>query len=112
MVTTADVVDKIAFIANEDYEVVGVREVHSTAEATNSPTLQLQRLQNTESLGNGDDLLLSSVDLTGTADTVVNPDIVSDGTQKLNAGDRLGLVVSGSTAEIAGVCVTIQLKCI
>lgn len=115
MLTSSEVIDQVVFIANNAYEVVAVSEVHSTAESTAASLYaQVERLQGTEALNNGDALLTdnsnSGISLKGTADTVVNGTLVEDGTQKLNAEDRLGITISGSGTEIADVQVQIKLK--
>jgi len=111
MSVAADVISRMFFIADEDYEVVKVQEVHGTAESSaETLTLQVERLQGTESSGSGDDLLSSAIDLKGTADTVVEGSVVSDGSQKLDAGDRLGVVISDSGTEIDNVIVQVELK--
>ncbi len=115
MSVTADVVDRIVFIADEDYEVIDIREAHITAESTATNLYaQVERLQGTESLGNGDALLTdnsdSGISLKGTANTVVEGTVAADGTQQLDAGDRLGINISDTGTEIAGVCIQIELK--
>src|SRR6056297_89085 len=73
MPLTADVIDQYVFISDGDYEVVGIKEVHATAESSAATlTLQVERLSETEAFTNGDDVLDSGIDLKGTADTVVD----------------------------------------
>lgn len=113
---SADIGSEAFFIANAAYEVIDVTEVHSTAESTaGSLNIQLERLQSTEAPGgNGDALLTDNsnagFDGKGTANTVQTGTLVSDGTQQLSEGDRLGLNFSASANELDGVVVAVTLK--
>lgn len=112
MPLNADVVDQVFFIAPVPCELVFVSEAHGTAGSDGGAvTLQVERLQGTEAAGgNGDALLSATIDLKGTADTVQTGTIVSDGTQELAAGDRLGVNITGTATAVAGACVTAILR--
>ena len=101
------------FIALRAYEVVEVAEVHGAAATSGSPvTLNIERLQGTEALGSGDNILVTPFDLKGTINTVVTRKGYNGELQnrKLNIGDRLALKDSGATGNIADLVVTLLLK--
>jgi len=105
---------KIFFTAPFPCFVIGVTEVHGTANGS-ACTLQIERLEGTTAAGSGTNLLTSAFDLNGTANTTQyaglrtgNPLISQTG---LNLGDRLALkIASGSLSAIVNLNVTIQLK--
>ena len=93
------------FIAPYDCVLREVRVVWRTA--SSSGTLQVERLQGTEAKGNGDDLLASTVDLSGAAETVATPTLTTTTANlELSAGDRLGLVNGGTLTSGADLSVT------
>ena len=94
------------------FRVFAISEVHGTAGTDGSAvTLQIERLQGTESLGNGDDLLSSTINLKGTANTVQHGSLVTNGQLLiLEKGDRLALKQTGTATSVADVAVTIILK--
>lgn len=100
------------FTAPVPVQVVGVREVHSAAGTDGSAvSLQIERLQGTEASGAGDDLLDTAFDLKGTADTVQTGALTTAKTNRnLVAGDRLGLVLSGTPTSVANMSVTVYLQ--
>lgn len=109
MPLTEDVIDQFIFISDGDYEIVGIKEVHATAETTAaSLDLQVEILSGTEAFTNGDDVLDSAIDLKGTADTVVDGTLTSATT--LAEDDRLAVNISASGTEIAGVILQIVIK--
>lgn len=101
----------IVFISDRDhYEVVSVSIVFTTAGSSDG-TLQIERLQGTETISNGDDLLSSTLDLTATANTVQHGTLIADkNTLTLSKGDRLALQDAGTLTSIAGLQVTIFLR--
>lgn len=100
------------FIAPFICTVTSIKEVHGTAGSDGSAvTLSVERLQGTEALGSGDELLAATkIDLKGTADTVQTKALTSTTAHlTLAAGDRLGLVDTGTLTAVADMCVTIEL---
>lgn len=100
------------FIAPFICTVTSIKEVHGTAGSDGSAvTLSVERLQGTEALGSGDELLAATkIDLKGTADTVQTPTLTATTANlTLAAGDRLGLVDTGTLTAVADVAVTIEL---
>lgn len=115
MSATADVVNRYFYIANESEKVEKIKEIHGTAETTSTGTfLQVERLQGTESFGNGDNLLTdnsdSGFDLKGTADTLQEGTVASSTAVYLDEGDRLAINIDGATNEIASVMVEVEIS--
>lgn len=81
------------YIAEEGrVQVVGVREVHSVAEAAAATlNFRLERCKGTEAVGTGDDLLAATaVNMKGTANTVITPAITTTSARDiLEVGNRL-----------------------
>ena len=99
------------FTALRPYEVMEVSEVHAVAGSSGAAvTLGLERLQGTEALGAGDSILVAAFDLKGTANTVVIKKALSLQNRKLDVGDRLALVDTGTLTAVDDVEVTILLK--
>lgn len=101
----------IFYIATRPVIVKAISEVHTTAGNDGSAvTLQVERLQGTEAPGFGDQLLQTSFDLKGTANTVQNGVLVTTNVIALNINDRLCLKKSGTLTNLAGLCVTVELQ--
>lgn len=96
------------FIASRPYEVMEVRAVWSTA--STSGTLQVERLQGTTAEGSGDSVLTGTIDLSGTANTVVTRKTTALQNRKLDVGDRLALVDGGTLTNLVNLVVTVVLK--
>jgi len=97
--------DEAFFIAPYDLTIKEVRYVHGTAEGGAS-TVQIERLQGTEDVTAGDDLLSTALDGNGTANTVQVGALLGTGVTSLNQGDRLAIYYSASTT-VAEIAVTI-----
>lgn len=102
----------VFFIATRPCVIKQIKEVHSVAGTDASAvTLQIERLQGTESLGNGDELLSTAFNLKSTANTVQDGQLVSTGkVTGINAGDRLAFKKAGTLTSLEGVCVTIEIQ--
>lgn len=100
------------FIALRPYEVAEVAEVHATAGSDGSDvTLNIERLQGTEALGSGDEILKTAFNLKGTANTVVTKSGYADLQNRvLEIGDRLALKDAGTLTAVNDVVVTVLLK--
>lgn len=99
------------FVADRSYIVQSVTEVHGTAGTDASAvTLQIERLQGTEALDSGDEILSSTINLKGTASTVQYGTLKSSDVIVLLRGDRLALKDSGTLTALKDVTVTVQLK--
>lgn len=101
----------IFFVATRPCFVKAISEVHSTA-GSSTPTLQVERLRDTEALDAGDELLVTAFNLAGTANTVQegNLNVANKTFMSLNVGDRLALKDIGTLTAIAGLCVTVELQ--
>ncbi len=109
----SSVADVQFFTAPVKCEVVSIREVHAVAGDDGSAvTGTIRRCQGTEAATAGDDLLGSTkINLKGTALTEQTPALTSTTANlTLEAGDRLSLDVTGTTATLAGVILTVLLK--
>jgi hypothetical protein len=109
----ADSIDQSCFIADRDYVIVKITEVHTTAESAGTLTLIPRRQQGTEAAASGD-ALATAIDMVGagavaqTVKTATLTTTVAD--LLLDAGDRLGLDFTDDVAgELAGVTVTFTL---
>lgn len=109
-------VDQSFFIANRAYQVVAVKEVHTTAETT-AATLRAQVTKDTGTAapGAGADLLTNNTnagfDLKATANTVQSGTLTATAADlQLAAGDRLSADFSAAATEGAGVTITVSLK--
>ncbi len=101
------------FVAPAICTVTKISEVHTTAGNDGSAvTLDVERLQGTETSGNGDALLGGTkIDLKGTDETVQSPALTGTAASLvLAAGDRLNLVDTGTLTTLAGVVVTVELE--
>ena len=109
----SSVADVQFFTAPVKCQVVGIREVHETAGSDGGAvTGTIRRCQGTEAATAGDDLLgTTKINFKGTALTEQTPALTSTtASLTLDAGDRLSLDVTGTTAALAGVIVTVLLK--
>ena len=100
---------EVFFIAIKKCVVKAISAVWSGE--SSSGTLQVQRIQATETSGNGDDLLSSTIDLSGTASTVNNGTLTSTVAYlKLAAGDRLLIEDGGTMTGQDDLTVTVLLE--
>lgn len=98
------------FIATKKCVVKAASEVH-VVKASDSGTVMLERLQGTETSGNGDDLLTTAFNILGNAETVQAGTLTTTvANLVLNAGDRLNLVDAGTFTAAVGICVSVELE--
>jgi hypothetical protein len=106
----ANIIDHSAFIADRSYEVLDVRQVHSTAgNDGGSVNAQLTIDKQTEAPGGGVNLLTDNTaagfDLKGTANTVQAGTLAALGNRYMTEGNRLSVDIAGTTTTLAGfVC--------
>ena len=98
----------VFFVASRPYEVMEIRAVWSTA--STSGTLQVERLTGTTAEGAGDSVLTSTINIAGTANTVVERKTTALQNRSLSTGDRLALVDGGTLTNQANLVVTVLLK--
>lgn len=101
----------VFFIAKRVYDVVEVSQRHGTVGSSGGAvTVGLERLQGTEALDSGDDVLIADFSLKSTINTVVTKKNVDLQNQRLNIGDSLALKDTGTLTNVAGLQVTVLLK--
>lgn len=112
----AEVLDQAIFVADRDYEVIEVSEVHSAAGSdVGAVTLDVKKASSGTAIAAGTSVLGSTFDLKSTAATPVRKTTASglstsvEGT-RVNAGQALGVDITGTTTAVAGVCVTVVLQ--
>lgn len=106
---SATTVSQAVFIADGNYELVSVQEVHTTA--SSSGTLQIEKLTTTTAPGSGTVMLTGTISLAGTANTVLSGTLVTNNaTLRLASGNRLGIVIAGTMTSLAGSVIQITLK--
>lgn len=100
--------DAVFFIAPFDLTIRSVDYIHGTAGSDGGAvTAQVERLQGTEAIGSGDDLLASTFNCKGTANTVQNGALTSTtASLTLSKGDRLGVDFTGTLTSLANVAIT------
>ena len=107
---SASVVDKVVSIVPVRSRLIAVKEVHGTA-AGQTCTVSIERLQGTETSGNGDAVVDATIDAEGTADTVQSGTIVvASDIDIFEAGDRVGVNMTGSTASLDTMVVVCQFR--
>jgi len=109
----ADMIDQSCFIADRQYLITKIQEVHTTAESAGTLTLILRRQQGTEASASGD-ALITALDMVGAgavAQTLKTATLTTTSTLLiLEAGNRIGLDFTDDVAgELAGVLVTVYL---
>ncbi len=104
-----DAVDKNAWTAPGNFELVGVSEVHTTA--STSGTLQLEKCTGTTAPGSGTDLLSATISLAGAANTVLTGSLGTTRADRIFvSGDRLALDFGGTVTNLVNAIITIRLK--
>lgn len=105
-------VDGNIFIADDAWVVTSIEEVHSTAGNDGSAvTLMVDKCTGTEAPGSGTDMIQSTLDLKGTANTVQTGTLsATPADYTLADGDRIAIDVSGALTTLAGGIVVIHMK--
>lgn len=109
MLLNADVIDQSAFVCPEGVNCLFLGATFSAAAAGTGGacTIMLTKQEGTETPSTGLALLNTEFDLEGTAQTPQNADIVADrATRLFEAGDRLGINVTGTTTSVVDVVIT------
>lgn len=100
------------FTAKFPCEVLSITEIHAVAGGAGS--LDVRKPLAGATPGTGNSLLLTSIDLTGTANTLItkqgNTLTATKGDRTLNPGDRLSLFVNTNPTSCQSVLVTVYLK--
>ena len=104
------------FVADTDYELEEVTEVHETLGTNGSAvTLDIVKCTTTQAASAGTTMLASTFDLKATINTLVRKTKASGlTTTRKNLlvvrGDRIALAFSGTLTALTGVCVQFNLK--
>lgn len=117
MGANAEVVDTFIFVANGEYEIVGVTEVHDVKGTdAGAVTLDVVRCASGTTIASGTSLLASTFDLKSTADTPVRKTIANGGIKQAEAdriitdGQAIAINITGTTTAVAGLAATVWLK--
>ena len=109
--------DVTLFIADTDYELLSVAEVHEVLGTNGSAvTLDIKKCTGVQAAASGTTMLASTFDLKATVQTVVSKTLSNAGLtataadRRLAAGNRLALDFTGTLTALAGVNVTVVLK--
>jgi len=101
----------VFFVADRAYVFVSAAQTHGTKGTdAGAVTLQIERLQGTEALNSGDEILKTAFDLKGTINTTQYGEPKTDGTNQIFKGDRLALKDAGTLTDVANLAVTVYLK--
>jgi len=113
--TAASLVSQHFFIVPTASRLVGITEIHATAESTAATmTAYIEKLTGTTAPGSGTTAMSGTFNMKGTANTLQTATLSqpstgdnSDPLLQYAAGDRLGIKFSTAGTELAGVVVTI-----
>jgi len=109
-IQSAAVTDRVVGICPVRSQLIKVYETHGTASDA-TQTLSIERLQGTETSGNGDAVVNATIDLEGTANTVQEGTVVTTSDIHIfEAGDRVGTNVSATGTAVASMIVTLQFR--
>lgn len=94
------------FIADGDYEIVNVMEVHSVA-GNAASTLDIKKCTGTQAPTAGTSVLTSTFAIDSTANTVVTKNLASgltttQATRRITTGDRLAAIWAGTVTGYVG----------
>ena len=99
------------FTADRSYTIYSFIETHGTAGSDGGAvTLQLRKMISGVALASGIDLLSTALSLKTTANTPQYGTLVKTQDIQLKAGDRLGIVSSGTLTAVANLTATVYLK--
>jgi len=109
-IQTAGITDRVVGICPVRSQLVKVYEVHGTV-AGQAGTLAIERLQSTETSGNGDHVV-TGIDLTAAINTVQEGTIGTTSDMHIwEAGNRVGTHINtGSAASCANMVVCLQFR--
>lgn len=109
--------DVTVFIADTDYELVSVSEVHEVLGTDGSAvTLDIKKCTGVQAAASGTSMLLTTFNLKATVQTIVTKSVSNAGlavlqsSRRVKAGERIALDFSGTMTAVAGLCVNLWLK--
>lgn len=117
LTTTASLVTQHFVIIPAACRIVGITEIHATAESTATTlTAYIEKLTGTTAPGSGTTLMSGTFNLKATAQTLQTATLTTTGTADSDApdlqcaaGDRLGIKFSTTATELVGVCISITV---
>lgn len=104
---TASSTSAAVFIADNDYQIMGVSAVFKTA--SSSGALNVEVRNSGTAAGSGTAVLTSTLSLAGTADTIVSGTPTNINTATVRKGQIIGTVISGTMTSLANALATITL---
>jgi hypothetical protein len=109
-----DLVDQHFFVANRDYRVMAIRQVHSTAGTNGSAvTLDVKKSTSTQAAASGTTMLSTTFDMKASINTVRLGTLTStDADLRLAPGDRMSIDYTGTLTALAGVVVVVTLQAV
>ena len=97
------------FTADQSYVVTSASAIWGTA--SSSAGLQVEKTTGTTALGSGTNLLTATINTAGAANTVTSGTLVATSASlALAAGNRLNVIISGSTLSLANCVLTVGLR--
>lgn len=109
MQVNGDLVDQTFFIANRDYTVVRIDQVHSTL-GSSTPTIDVKKCTGVQAAASGTTLLSATFDAHLSANTVRNGSLTATAADlRLAPGDRLAIDFGSTLTALAGVIVQVTL---
>lgn len=109
--------DVTLFIADADYELLSVAEVHEVLGTDGSAvTLDVKKCTGVQAAASGTSMLLTTFNLKATVQTIVTKNVANAGlavlqsSRRVVAGERIALDFGGTMTAVAGVNVTVTLK--
>ena len=108
----ASSVDTNIFVADDAWIVTSIEEVHTVAGTDGSAvTLMIDKCTTTDAPGSGTDMIQSTLDLKGTANTVQTGTLsATPADYTLADGDRIAIDFGGTLTTLAGGVVVIHMK--
>lgn len=109
IILAADAANQAIFIADAPYQIVSIKESHSVVGGA-AAAVTVEKLTGTTAPGVGTAILTAAFDCTATINTTQTGTLTATTANTiLAAGDRLGLVGTGTRTGLLGI-VTIELK--
>lgn len=109
--------DVSVFIADTNYELVAVSELHEVLGTDGSAvTLDVVKVTGTDVVASGTTMLATTFNLKATVATVVRKSLSNGGltttaaNRRIASGNRIGLNFAGTMTAVAGVHVSLWLK--
>jgi hypothetical protein len=114
LAANGDLVDQHFFVANRDYRVMAIRQVHSTLGTNGSAvTLDVKKSTSTQAAASGTTMLSATFDMKASINTVRLGTLTStEADLRLAPGDRISIDYTGTLTALAGVVVVVTLQAV